>query len=416
MIKRFRFGDTWRKVHCFTECPEEAGVQMKTVVDSVLKQLNKLLDETYDIYRTKFPKVTRPVLYVYICEDKVDEINAFTDGTDIYLAAAAMIGMYSYIKERLDTEKINGGKVIPAGLEYSSEIRIYKNILELIVAHELVHIWHRHRLWKQLVLQVATSAPAYCSDNVFSEYVQIEDVLLEDLDENVPERLSNLTSVNGKLVLENTVDRNYIQQILEMDADCRAVCIVLMQIQREIDGVAKAHTTGNPTIDRDNIRMIMHYHSYVLGLLVGAAGLMCGFLDNQRVGKPFDRLSDLLHSDHPVPAIRFFKMHTTLLETVHHFFTEESVVNVLLSQTSTFAIDIFMHDGTSMDMRNCFWAPAQTREAQEFIVLLERGWNMIHDSLQQCSLVEIPNKHAEEDLTVYESMIWYDKYGNNLRV
>ena len=141
---------------------------------------------------------------------------------------------------------------------------------------------------------------------------------------------------------------------------------------------------------------------------------MCGFFDSRRIGKNFDRLAELLASDHPVPAIRFYKMHATLIEAVHNFYSDESMADTLLSQTNTFAIDIFMNDGSSVDFRNCFWAPVQTKEAQDFITLLERGWNLIHDSLQRCSTIDIPLKYTEEDLFIYEDMIWYDKHGNPL--
>ena len=111
MVKKMQLGT--KTLHCFSECPDIAGVELQTVINSALRQLNKLIDNTYSAYKAKFPMVTRPNLYVYIVENKIDEINAFTDGQDIYIAAACMIGMHSYIKERLNTKKVNGGTVVP---------------------------------------------------------------------------------------------------------------------------------------------------------------------------------------------------------------------------------------------------------------------------------------------------------------
>ena len=108
-------------------------------------------------------------------------------------------------------------------------------------------------------------------------------------------------------------------------------------------------------------------------------------------------------------------MQATLLAIVHDRYPDESVAKFLLSETSSFAIDIFMHDGTSMDLRNCFWAPAQTKDAQEFISLLDRGWNIIRDSLQKYALTSIPDKYTDDQLKVQEGLIWYDSLGNPLK-
>ena len=143
-IKKFIIGNTERTFRCYTSCPDEAGIELYTIINSALEQLNKLLDNTYSAYKNHFPQVTRPILYVYLREDDVANINAFTDGKDIYLSVAAMIGMDSYIRERLNTQKFNGEDLVPDDLRTTTQLRIYNYILELIVAHELTHIWHCH--------------------------------------------------------------------------------------------------------------------------------------------------------------------------------------------------------------------------------------------------------------------------------
>lgn len=84
-------GKVERIFHCYTSCPDEAGIELCTIVNTALDELNKLLDNTYNTYKNRFHKVTRPILYVYLREDDVANINAFTDGKDIYLSVAAMM-------------------------------------------------------------------------------------------------------------------------------------------------------------------------------------------------------------------------------------------------------------------------------------------------------------------------------------
>ena len=86
-----------------------------------------------------------------------------------------------------------------------------------------------------------------------------------------------------------------------------------------------------------------------------------------------------------------------------------------MSSTDVFSVDIFMHKDHVMDLKNCFWAPVQTREEQEFITLLEKGWNLIHDSLQSFALLEIPSKFSAEDLLIPDRLVWVDKDGNTIR-
>ena len=136
-IKKFILGNTERTFRCYTSCPDEAGIELYTIINSALEQLNKLLDNTYSAYKNHFPQVTRPILYVYLREDDVANINAFTDGTDIYLSVAAMIGMDSYIRERLNTQKFNGEDLVPDDLRTTTQLRIYNYILELIARFAL---------------------------------------------------------------------------------------------------------------------------------------------------------------------------------------------------------------------------------------------------------------------------------------
>ncbi len=408
MIKQLQFENEIRTIHYYTDCPDDVGIELKTIVQEAKQDLNTLLDETYAMYHAKFSAVTRPNLYFYIYPEDLGEVNAFTDSRDIFLSVACLVAMHSFIQERLDTTRIDGSSLVPEGMETTASAYIYRYVLRLIVAHELTHIWHRHGLWKHNTL---LSASAHRLESaVFSEQVRV-DAFAEAADLWSP---ASLVQTGGKLILENQWEANYIQQILEIDSDCCAVCIVLAHLQREITRLQEEVLTDNRQEDAHSLRGLIDYHSFMLGMVIGAAGIMCGFFDSLRTGKPFDRLSQLLSGDHPVPALRFTKMHMTLLTMIHQVFEDDDLANLLLSQTDAFAIDIFMHDGSSVSLANCFWAPAQTQEGQNYLTLLERGWNMIHDSLQQYALLPLPDKYTESEMLIYQDMIWFDRDGNPL--
>ena len=108
-------------------------------------------------------------------------------------------------------------------------------------------------------------------------------------------------------------------------------------------------------------------------------------------------------------------MNLTLNEMICTIFKDADVAELLLSGTDAFSVDIFMHKDHIMNIKNCFWAPVQTKEAQDFIVLLEKGWNIIHDSLQSFALLDIPNKFSADDLLIPDSLVWFDKEGNFLQ-
>ncbi len=413
-IKKFKMGGKLRTFHCYTICPIEAGIELCTIINTALKDLNNLLDNTYNTYKNRFPNITRPVLYVYLREDDVSDVNAFTEGKNIYMSAAAMIAMNSYIKERLNTPKYNGEELVPDSLRTTTLIRIYTYILELIVAHELTHIWHRHKLWKDTILITMGTSLSHLENDILSEMVSINKSNDETLFNKEVRELDCFSIENGHIICKNDIDKNYIQQILEIDADCCAMSIVIGNLQKDMEQIINAYINDS-TQNKHNLRAIISCHSYLLGLISGAAGLMCGFFDNQRTRTKFDQLSNLLLSDHPIPAIRFFKMNATLNQTIHTIFEDDEVAEMLLSSTDAFSVDIFMHKDSVMDLKNCFWAPVQTKEAQEFITLLEKGWNLIHDSLQSFALLDVPNKFSTEDLLIPKGLIWYDKNGNPIQ-
>ena len=145
---------------------------------------------------------------------------------------------------------------------------------------------------------------------------------------------------------------------------------------------------------------------------MGAASLMLGFFDSRTAEGSFEELKHLLKSNHPIPAIRYYKIKSTLIEYVSELYKDEEVVSLLLSNMDTFSIDVFMHKDSDIDIRNCFWAPAQTKKAQDYIIQLEKGWNIIHDSLQHVSSMNIASRFSFDDLLLVDDMVWFDENGN----
>lgn len=403
VTKQFNINGVMKIFQCYTDCPKKAGVELYTIINDALRDLGAFLDNTYNIYKKFFPKVIKPSIYVYIREDCIEEINAFTDGTDIYLSAASMIGMYTYICERLDTKTFDGKEIVPETLKGSLPLQMYKYILEFIVSHELMHIWHSHKKWKICYLK---KEPPFFS---FEEELLFEKVLsnISGSDENNT-IIDNLRVENGCLVCEDKKDENFIQQILEIDADCSAMCVMMANLYEEMKSLATNFTKSN----EPKISSIIKYNSLLLGLIVGAASLMLGFFDSRTAEGSFEELKHLLKSNHPIPAIRYYKIKSTLIEYVSELYKDEEVVSLLLSNMDTFSIDVFMHKDSDIDIRNCFWAPAQTKKAQDYIIQLEKGWNIIHDSLQHVSSMNIASRFSFDDLLLVDDMVWFDENGN----
>lgn len=403
IIKEFLVNGVMRRFLCYSECPKEAGIELYTIINDSLKDLRTFLDNTHNIYKNQFPNLQKPSIYVYIREDSIQQINAFTDGVDIYISAGSMVGMYTYICDRLNTRTIYGEELVPEAIRGSLPLQIYKYILEFIASHELMHIWHGHKKWKSRFLKSSSSF------HVDDEELLFEKVLsnITALDENNI-AVDNLRMENGCFVYENQRDVNFVQQILELDADCSAMCVMMANLCEEM----KIVVTDFDEAKKHKISSIMKYNSLLLGLIMGAAALMIGYFDSRTATGSFDQLGELLKSDHPIPAIRYYKVKSTLIEYISKIYKDEGVISLLISDLDAFSIDIFMHKNGDMDIKNCFWASAMTPKAQDYIILLEKGWNVIHDSLQEEADMNIADKFSSDDLMLIDDMVWFDDNGN----
>lgn len=409
IVKRFRIGDRMISFCCYEACPDDAPIDIRTVVNTRLGHANEFMDKTYAAYHQAYPNVTRPKIYVYIRPDAIDDVNAFTDGRDIYLSAGVMIDMQSYISERLNTSRYDGREILPEELKVSAHNQIWKYLMELIVGHELAHIWNGHRSWKMncVVNKISLSGRLMDDNDVLDEAVN---TILKLDQENIS--LNNINVfADGTVLLSNNIDRNFLQQILEIDADCCAMCMVVNQMLRDTKKEMEEYVLKHNLSEKDYARGIIFYRSLTLGLITGAAGIMCGYFDSRIPGSTFARLSVLLASDHPINAIRFYKMLMCLHGLVRYYYKDEEIVSALMSEQDTFSVDIFMHKNGDKDFMNCYWLPVQTKEAQEFIVKLDEGWNQIRDSLQRFATLPLMEKIGEHNLRVFDESIWFDHAG-----
>ena len=412
VIKKFRVGSNIRTFHCTTKCPNDVGVEMQEVVNHALNKANELITFAHETNNKEYPGIIKPNLYVYVREDSIDDINAFTDGTDIYLSAVTTFGMVSYIHDRLDTKRLNGDKLVPDGLENTTSIKIYDRILELIVAHELIHIWHSHQQWKRHTMHYLAEAESVESvfDDILHEKVDISDVSSINIDAII----DNLIIDSGGVTCQNVYDIYYIQQILELDADRGAIQLVMQKLHNDLHPYLMACYNSNEATTNQKAAT-MKMHGYELGITIGAAALMLGFFDKRRKISSFESLNYLLASDHPIPAIRFFEMDKVFHGMVGSMFKNDSIPKFLLNETNAFVFDILAHSGEEMSIDNCFWMPVLTREAQRFIALLNQGWNRIHDSLQSFSQIAIQEKYKKEELEVFTECIRFDITGKYIR-
>lgn len=404
LIKKFLIGNSVRTFQCTTKCPEDVGIEMQEVVNHALKKGNELISFAYNANKKDYPNITRPTLYVYVREDSLDDINAFTDGKDIYLSVLATCGMESYISERLKTNRINGDELVPDWLENTTHIKLYDRILELIVAHELMHIWHGHQQWKYHTLHYISKANNL--DEVLHEKIDFADPPAISINDIIDSLIINY----GGVICQSVYDKNYIQQILELDSDRGAITIVMQKLHKELQPFLTEFNKKETTANRK--AAILKTHGYELGITIGAAALMLGFFDQRHKISSFDSLNYLLVSEHPIPAIRFFEMDKVFLNMIGSMYTNDNIPHWLINETNAFVYDILAHNAGEMHIGNCFWMPALTFEAQNFTVLLMRGWNRIRNSLQTFAQVSIREQYEKEYLEVFPEWVKFDINGN----
>ena len=375
---------------------------MQVVFNTCLKNANDFIEYAYSRYKLAFDKITKPNVYLCFDPNDVSRINAFTDGSDIFVYGAAFIGMGSYITERLSTDNTDGSKILIEGMEDASIMKIRDYLIEVIVAHELIHIWHSHGVWRRTVLPI--SETDYDEAVLFDEITGISE---DNSSSSFPIMSDNLF---GSL---SSNQKNLIQQVLEIDSDCGAINLVLKKIIDDAAPIVREAAREQGEEKQRKLEFSIFYQRKLIGFLVAASGLMCGFFDREIFkGDYFRSLNCLDSFSHPLPSIRFYKMKLTINTVLYTIFDEEQIVSELLADDYTFRTEIFSHgeDGNK-DTRNCFWAPVFTKEAQEHIVKLEEGWNTIHDTVALFSKMAVPEKFSAESMITPEGNILFDRTG-----
>ena len=403
--KTIRDGSENKTLFCYDKVPENQPVEMQVVFNSCLKTANDFIEYAYSRYKQFFHKITRPNVYLCFDPDDVSVINAFTDSVDIFIYGAAFIGMESYISERLSTDNTDGSKIFIEGMEGASRKKISEFLIEIIVAHELIHIWHSHGIWKRTVLPLKESDSE--DNSIFDEVI----CLSNDSDSPAFPLISD--GLFGDL---SPNQRNLIQQVLEIDSDCGAINLVLKKIIDEAAPIVREATQEEGKEKQRKLDFSIFYQRKLIGFLVAASGLMCGFFDRELfAGDYFKSLHYLNSISHPIPSIRFYKMKLTINTVLYSIFGEEQIVSALLEDDYTFRTEIFSHDSDGhKDTLNCFWAPVFTQEAQEHIVKLEEGWNIIHDTVALCSKMVVPDIFSAESMEIPMGNILFDSNGHRM--
>ena len=136
--------------HMISKDPKELFI-----ADSVKQQkcrvalimMNDCLDYIYDLMKKDYPKIFKPEVYL----SNSDACNAAAwQGKTIIIYAGLVLCMADFIEKKYTPELMKSYKVFQ-GVSHEmilSGIRVY--FWRYIVLHELYHIWHQHRLWKQL--------------------------------------------------------------------------------------------------------------------------------------------------------------------------------------------------------------------------------------------------------------------------
>ena len=405
--KQFLFDNKLINVYCYDRVPTDQPEDIQVVLNHGLDVANQLIEYVYNLYRPQYAQLTKPNVFLCFREDNIADINAFTDGKDIYLEAGIIVGMNSYISERLTTDRYDGSKLFMENLETASKLKIQDYLLELIVAHELTHIWHNHKTWKNNELKIGTSSNVFIND-IFQEKAGSSDDTFIEAAINI-DSLFSLTNIQTK------VQYNFVQQILELDCDCCAVSIIINKMLQETELECATSATTHGFDQNKHMNFSIWYRSNLIGFILAASGLMCGFFNRRYQTNSFASLNNLLSSGHPIPAIRFYKMQLTINTMLYNYYEYEEIVSRLLREENTYSIEIFMHQNGIKNINNCFWLPVYTQEAQKHISLLEAGWNIIHDSLQKYSIIKLPSKFTLEDLEIPPENIWFDKSGKLIK-
>ena len=405
-IKKFDYKGKLTEFYCYDMIPENGPFEAVFVLKHYLNLANNFIEETYKIYKDKFPKLVKPKVYLCFYNEDFKDINAFTDGVDIYILVGLLFGMDKYINERLSTMKSNGESLLLKGYEDASKALVYDYIIELVIAHELIHVWHRHKLWKKMNIKFNYNK---CS---ITEIIEENSTISECNDDDIENCV--LLEIDNYFILENDMQYNLIQQVLELDSDCLGISLVVDKMLR------KTQIEYNESVNYQKIEENKRYaaltfsRSQLIGYITLAAGLMLGYFNNQYENNQFNSLNALYVTNHPINAIRFFLMEITIFQLIHNCFIQKETKEILLKETKYYSVDTFSHKNGIRKIQHCFWAPVYTEIAQTHIIGLKKIWNQIQESLSKYSIFEIYDKFSESDMALVEEAVWFDNEGNRI--
>lgn len=278
-----------KPLFCYESVPEDQSIETRTVFNHCLKVARDMIDYAYNTFKPQFPKITKPNVYLCFLPNDVTVVNAFTDGKDIYMFGAVFLGMESYINERLDT-LMEDPEIFLEGLEAESKRKIRENLIELIVSHELMHIWHGHVQWMNTIMPISgNEKKAEIIDEAITYSDNFKSVGFPELEAG----LFRIVEPNQEMLLH---------QVIEIDSDCGAITLMMMKLFNEVAPYIRKVTEASDEERKNIINSTALYQQKSIGLIIAAAGLMCGYFDRRMFGgNHFASLKYLNSGDHPLP-------------------------------------------------------------------------------------------------------------------
>lgn len=382
--------------HMISKDPKELFI-----ADSVKQQkcrvalimMNDCLDYIYDLMKKDYPKIFKPEVYL----SNSDACNAAAwQGKTIIIYAGLVLCMADFIEKKYTPELMKSYKVFQ-GVSHEmilSGIRVY--FWRYIVLHELYHIWHQHRLWKQL----------YRFNEKGKVVKKIKDVDGNDLTQFHIENEENTSETETVLSLINiseTERSDYLtQQACELDADSSAINMLISMMMCEIDA-------GKVLREEREI-----YICNEMGFLMAALAAAFSFFDGN-AGAKFECLAGLENSTHPLPAIRMCYAEEIADACLSCYFMDIKECRSLKVEWRKVICDVEADYKGHVDMGQVFYYTAYTEKAQRHLCNLKHRMADMHDTMAPLSLANFAMKLEEEDMEFLPSFVWFTEDGKSTK-
>lgn len=360
-----------------------------------LEMMKDALDYIYGLMKLHFSGAYMPPLYII----KREDVNAFALATSytsgmIFVTHGLIQKGAELIEQRYRNEIFQRYGLLKAvDPEIArSGIRVY--LWRYIVLHELYHLWDRHSVWKKKY-----------KFNENGELISRTSINANSIDNDIiAETVTH--SADCDCLTDEQIQSNLTQQVLELDADSSAVCMLVNLMMIDTDARVKAGSLR----EEDKKGHIQIELALMMGALSAAFCLFDG-----NAGAKFDKLSNLKDSTHPIPSIRMLYAEEIADGCLHYYFKDTDEITFLELEWQKLICDVDADYNGKVDFGQVFYFTAYTRAAQEHLSILKKRMIAIYDTLQPLALCNFAEKLADEDAEVDELMIWFDDNGHSLK-